>query len=245
VFEFRMLGALTLHGAHGRELRGLLAQPKRMALLAFLGAATPHGFHRRDSLLALFWPKLDSNHARAALRQALHGLRRSLGDDAIESRGDQEVRLDERFVRCDVTAFDEAISTGCVERALELYRGDLLEGFFISHAPAFERWLEDERAQRRRAAAMASLQLAESCHVACEDLLSAHWARRAASLSADDECVLRRLISLLDRLGDRAGAVHAYTSFARRLAEDVEAEPAIETQSLIAAVRARTHTATA
>jgi hypothetical protein len=35
--------------------------------------------------------------------------------------------------------------------------------------------------------------------------------------------------------------MHAYVSFARRLAEDVEAEPAVETQSLIAAVRARAH----
>jgi len=31
--------------------------------------------------------------------------------------------------------------------ALDLYRGDLLEGFFIRGAPEFEQWLEDERAR--------------------------------------------------------------------------------------------------
>ncbi len=78
VVEFRILGALNLLGAGGRELSSVLAQPKRVALLAYLAAATPRRLHRRDSLLALFWPELDQEHARAALRQALHGLRHAL-----------------------------------------------------------------------------------------------------------------------------------------------------------------------
>jgi serine/threonine-protein kinase len=239
VLQFRILGGLNLLGPRGRELRAVLAQPKRVAVLAYLAAASPRGFHRRDSLLALFWPQLDNEHARAALRQALHGLRRMLGDAVIVRRGDEEVGLDERQVWCDAVAFDEAVEAGRCEAALQLYRGDLLEGFFISGAPAFERWLEEERIRRRRAAARGALQLAESSRVAGEVGLAAHWARRAATLSRDDECALRRLIALLDQLGDRAGAMHAYFQFARRLAEDVDAEPAAETQSLIASVRSR------
>src|SRR2546427_8673502 len=71
MIELRMLGRLSLTGADGREVRGLLGQPRRLALLAYLAAASPQGFHRRDTLLALFWPELDQEHARAALRQAL------------------------------------------------------------------------------------------------------------------------------------------------------------------------------
>ena len=67
--EFRVLGALNLLGAGGHELKSVLAQPKRVALLAYLATATPRRLHRRDSLLALFWPELDQEHARAALRQ--------------------------------------------------------------------------------------------------------------------------------------------------------------------------------
>ena len=93
VVEFRILGTVRLVGDGGRELRSVLAQSKRVALLAYLAAATPQRFHRRDSLVALFWPELDQDHARAALRQSLHVLRRSLGEGALESHGDDEIGL--------------------------------------------------------------------------------------------------------------------------------------------------------
>ena len=50
---------------------------------------------------------------------------------------------------------------------------------------------------------------------------------------------MRRVIELLDRLGDRAGAIREYEAFAERLREDYDADPAPETAELIAAVRAR------
>ena len=93
MIELRLLGRLSLTGADGRDVRALLGQPRRLALLAYLAAATPPGFHRRDSLLVLFWPELDQEHARAALRQALHGLRQGLGADVLTSRGDEEVKI--------------------------------------------------------------------------------------------------------------------------------------------------------
>src|SRR6266480_4138024 len=64
-----------------------------MALLVHLAAAVPGGLHRRDTLLALFWPELDETHARAALSQALYVLRNALGDQGIVTRGDDEVGL--------------------------------------------------------------------------------------------------------------------------------------------------------
>src|SRR2546425_1045836 len=91
MIEFRLLGTLHLTDAEGREVTSLLTRPRRLALLAYLAAATPRGLHRRDSLLALFWPELDQEHARAALRQALHVVRDALGADVIVTRGDEEV----------------------------------------------------------------------------------------------------------------------------------------------------------
>src|SRR2546426_1437274 len=89
MIEFRLLGTLHLIDAAGREVKSLLTRPRRLALLAYLAAATPRGLHRRDSLLALFWPELDQEHARAALRQALHVVRDALGADVIVTRGDE------------------------------------------------------------------------------------------------------------------------------------------------------------
>jgi serine/threonine protein kinase len=46
------------------------------------------------------------------------------------------------------------------------------------------------------------------------------------------------LIELLDRLGDRAGALRAYEEFARRLAAELDVEPAPDTVALIQRIRA-------
>src|SRR3989454_76433 len=220
-----MLGGLELSGTDGREHRAVLTHPKRVAVLAYLTAATPHRFHRRDSLLGLFWPELDQDHARAALRQALHGLRQALGAEAIASRGDEEATVDERVLWSDVSAFRQAIAAGEGAAALELYRGDFLEGFFLSGAPEFERWVDEGRTQLRRTACQAASALAQRYQDEGDPARAAAYARRALTLSPDDEGLLRRLVALLDGLGDRSGALQAYDGFARKLAEEFEAQP--------------------
>src|SRR2546422_4520198 len=131
MIEFRLFGTVRLTDAEGRELESLLTRSRRLALLAYLAAATPRGFHRRDTLLALFWPELDQEHARGALRQALYVLRDALGDDVVVTRGDEEIGLNFDRLWCDVVVFYEAVTTGQLREALDLYRGNLLEGFFI------------------------------------------------------------------------------------------------------------------
>src|SRR5512146_2311016 len=91
MIEFRALGAVDLRRRDGAELLSVLSQPKRTALLAYLLLARPRGFHRRDRLVALFWPESDAEHGRNSLRQAVYFLRRSLGDDVLESRGEEEL----------------------------------------------------------------------------------------------------------------------------------------------------------
>jgi len=237
--EFRILGALNLLSADGHELKAILAQPKRVALLAYLAAATPRRLHRRDSLIALFWPDLDQEHARAALRQALHGLRQELGEGVLVSRGDEEVGLDVERLRCDVVEFERATQEGRLADALELYRGELLEGFFIRGAIGFEQWLEDERARLRSVALRSATSLAEQRQAGGDLRESAHWTRRALRIAPFDEPTLRRLIQTLDRLGDRAGALDVYAAFTQRLKAELETDPAPETAALANGVRER------
>src|SRR6266566_4835007 len=181
VIELRLFGGLDLRRSDGRELDSILTQPKRVALLAFLATATPYRLHRRDTLLGLFWPELDQEHARAALRQALHGLRQGLGADVLTSRGDEEVGVHEQRLWCDVRAFHQALEASDWSRALELYRGGLLEGFFLSDAPEFERWLEVERARLRNRACQAAWTLAQQSKAEGDFAGTAQWARRAAA----------------------------------------------------------------
>jgi serine/threonine-protein kinase len=155
MIELRTLGGVEIR-AGGRDPALILSHQKRLALLAYLAAARPFGLHRRDSLVALLWPDLDQERARAALRKTLHGLRQAIGADAIVSNGDETIGLAESVVWCDVRAFDEAVRSGRVADALELYRGDFLPGVFISDAPEFYRWIESERQQLRATAVRAA-----------------------------------------------------------------------------------------
>jgi DNA-binding SARP family transcriptional activator/Tol biopolymer transport system component len=237
VIELRTLGTLDLHSAEGRELNSLLAQPKRIALLAYLCIAQPRGYHRRDTLLGLFWPDSDQEHARTSLRKSLHILRRALGDDAIVSRGDEEVAVDLQLVWCDTTAFEASAKANRLEEALELYRGDLLAGFFIDEAPEFDGWLHSERTRLRACAGRAALTLSDQLAASGNVAGAVTWARRSLELSGTDESALRNLIELQTRAGDRAGAIQTYEIFARHLAAEYQTEPSAETRSLVERIR--------
>src|SRR5207245_10030291 len=71
---------------------------------------------------------------------------------------------------------------------------------------------------------------------------AAQRSRRPLRIAPLDEPALRRLMKTLDRLGDRAGALEAYETFAKRLTAELEADPAPETRALAGAVRERVAT---
>jgi DNA-binding SARP family transcriptional activator len=233
-FRLRVFGSTELSGAPGAD--AVLAQPKRLALLVYLAVARPRGFHRRDRLVALFWPEHDQEHARAALRKAIHALRKALGNDLLVSRGDEELAVDHAHVWCDAIAFDDALQRGRLALALELFRGDLLDGFFAD-APGFERWLETERESYRERAVDAAWALAQHHEAGAELTEATRWARRVARLATMDERVLRRVLQLLDRAGDRSGAIRAYDEFAARLRTHYDIEPSAETRALIRQIK--------
>lgn len=238
MIELRTLGAVDVRSADGREVGSILAQPKRLALLAYLAVARPHGFHRRDTLLALFWPELSTDASRAALRKAVHVVRRALGAEAVPGRGDEELGLSDESVWCDVVAFERALDERRWSDALELYRGDLLDGFYISGAPEFERWVDRERTRCRDRAAEAAWTLAEQAAAGEQDVVAVRWARRAIEFTPIDEGAVRRLIALLYRMGDRAAALHEYDAFAARLLQEHGVRPSAETRGLVDVVKA-------
>src|SRR5919108_17 len=87
MIQLQTLGRVRLQGDRsGGDAGPAAAQPKRLALLAYLALMSGRGPVRRDVLLALFWPELGDEEARRALRQALHYLRRVLGG-GVPGRG--------------------------------------------------------------------------------------------------------------------------------------------------------------
>ena len=121
-------------------------------MLAYL-ALSPHGrFQRRDRLVGLLWPELDQEHARAALRKALHVVRSSLGDAVVVTRGDEEVAIAPGELWCDAAAFTQQCDEGTLESALDLYEGELMPGFHLPDCGEFDAWLEERRGGLRERA---------------------------------------------------------------------------------------------
>ena len=232
--ELRVFGPIELTGTD--RVDSLLVQPKRIALFAYLVLARPRGFHRRDRLVSLFWPEHSTESARAALRKATYAIRQALGDDVVTARGDEELAVNRSLLWCDAVEFDAAIARDDLAAAYELYRSELLEAFFAD-APGFERWAEAERQRYRDDAAAAAWALAQRHESSQELTLAARWARRVAALAPSDERTLRRVLMLLDRAGDRAGALRVYEEFASRLRADYQVEPSAETTSLVQRLR--------
>jgi len=239
--RFHVLGGIALAGAVDPAAADrLLAQPKAVALLVYLALAAagrPARYQRRDRLVGLLWPELDQTHARGALRKAVHAARAVLGADTVLSRGDEELALADGALWCDAAAFGQAEEAGRLAQALELYAGDLLPGFHLAECAEFGRWLDDTRQELRERAAGAAWALAARLAHAEQLTEAGRWARRAVRYAWDDERALRRAITLLDRLGDRAGALRLYDEFARRLRAEYEAEPSRETLAMAAALR--------
>ncbi len=222
MIRLRALGEVEVLGVDETELEAVVRQPKRLALFLYL-LLSDRRFHRRDSLLAMFWPEHDDEHARAALRRSLHFLRAHLGPRAIETRGD-EVGVSSDAAWCDAAAFGEALRAGRYEDALTLYRGDLLEGVHIASAPDVGRWLDETRARQRGEAVRAARALADAAEQAGDTDAAMRWSTRAAEL-ADDEDGIATHVQRLGRLHRGAEAQAAYRRYADRLAATLDLEP--------------------
>lgn len=232
----RLFGPPTVEGATtGSEL---LAQPKRLALFAYLAAGRPGGYVRRDQLTAMFWPEHDTAHARAALRKAVHALRTLLGTAAVVGRGDEELGVDGTQAWVDHVAFRAAMESERFDEAQALYRGPLLEGVHAD-APGFDEWLTVERRRCQEDAVVASWALAQQYEGTNAITLAGRHARQTARLAESDERMLRNAMKLLDRAGDRAGALSLYQEFAGRLKREMDVEPSAETRALAAELRSR------
>jgi TolB-like protein len=237
MLELRCLGSIDLRPSGKGPLTAILCQPKRLALLVYLAAAR-RAFHRRDTLLALFWPDLDQNHARTALRNAVHFLRRNLGEHVLVSRGD-EIGVNPETLSCDLADFDAAVDEGALERALTLYRGAPLEGLHVESAPEFEHWLDGERQRLGQRGHGAARALARTAEQAQDPHAAAGWLRLALTFDPNDEVGLQHLIRLLDQAGDRAGALREYERFAERMDAEFALEPSLRSRELIRDIRGR------
>jgi DNA-binding SARP family transcriptional activator len=224
------------------------------ALLAYL--ALEPGFHTRDSLADLLWPQEPTAQGRDKLKRMLFELREALGDRCIE--GDRHVvRLaPSTMVWVDALAFEadtdpvlpapppaagveaESVARGWRDaldrcaRAVELYRGPLLQGLRIDDAPDFDAWLDGQREAyvRRLVLALSRLARGRAQDGRLGDAMG--HARRLVDIAPHHEAGWQLLIDLLMQAGRRDEALHELDRCRRALARELDAEPQPATLAL-------------
>jgi serine/threonine-protein kinase len=239
VIRLQVLGTLRVEGTDPGVADELLAQPKALALLLYLALARPPGLQQRDRLVGLFWPEIDQDRARTALRGTLHRLRHLLGEDTIQNRGSESVALAPERIACDALGFTDALAKDRLRAAVNLYQGEFLPSFFLPGCDEFERWLETERAYYAERFIHCAWQLVEQYEQDSEATNATHLARIVARIASTDERMLRRVMTKLYELHDRAGAIEVYSRFAARLRKEYDIEPSTETARLAERIRSR------
>jgi DNA-binding SARP family transcriptional activator len=209
-----------------------LVRRKTRALLYFI-AAQPEP-QPRERLLALFWPDAPRASAQQVLRTTLHGLRKDLGGAFVA--GEETLALSpETWV--DARAFEAALARPAgdlagFQAALELYRGEFLDGFSLPDGPEFESWMTVERERFRRLALRGWAGLSRA-YAARQDYPRAlETLERALAFDFLQEDLQREAMRLQYLTGDRPGAIRRYDQLRRALDEEMGVPPMSETRQV-------------
>ena len=230
-----VLGAPVIRRPEG-PITGRAAHRRRLALIAVLAAARgrPVG---RERIIGLLWPENTADAGRHTLSEALYVLRKELGDEAFVVVG-SEVGLDPARVRIDVDEFEGALREKRWEDAVDAYGGPFLDGFYVSDAPEFERWVETERDRLARGYGRALEELATAAEAAGAPLKAAEWWRRLLAHDAFSSRVALRLVRALERGGERAAALRAAEAHVLLLRQELGVGPEPELAALVEDLRA-------
>ncbi len=187
------------------ELRGW----KPWGLMAYLVLADRPP--ARPELAGLLWPTADD--PAAALRWALHQLRRSLGPTVPIVDREGRLVLDHSAASIDVL---ELLAGGVEpDRVEDLARGDLLESIHLVDVPSFDLWLGMEQA-RVDSAVRSTLRRASTLSLPRDPDLALRLVERLLARDPFDDAAHELMIEILLSRGDRRAA-RAHLDRATRL----------------------------
>lgn len=246
--EIRLLGGFEARS--GSDAIQAFESQKARGLFAYLVCNSRRTLSR-DHLAGLFWPEEPSEAARHNLRQALYNLRSSLAravpppaplitshhHAAFEPRAGDWLDVDE-FEAALHRGGADGDRAGDLDRAVRLYRGDFLAGFFLKDSPAFEEWVLGEQ-ERLRDAAIHALRELTAHHLAAGGHAAAQqYARRLLVIDPLSEEAHRQLMVLYALGGRRSRALADYEELAGLLDRELGLSPEEETTRLYRAILA-------
>ena len=216
----------------GVRLDALSGQRKGLALLALLAVAGERGVSR-EALLAHLWPESDEERARTSLKQLVHSLRQQLQTPELVL-GAADLRLSPAHLTSDVAEFRDALQRGDHERAVELYAGPFLDGFYLRSTDGFERWAAAERAVLAADFARALEALAEAAGARGDARAAVDWWRRLANAEPISARGAVGLMGALDAAGERAGALRHARVYEQLVRDELGSAPDPSVAELVA-----------
>lgn len=216
------------HLSDGSAALKFKAPQRALSLLSYLLIHSDAALSR-DAVAFTLWPDRTETEARADLRRHLY----YLVNDALPAAAESTpwILSDKRTVQwnpqapawCDVTAFRQCGSDSeSAAGAIELYRGDLLEGFE-------DEWLLEHRDRFRERQIELLLSLIAANRESGNYTEAIAYTKKLLAVDPWREDGIRALIALRHATGDRAGALSTYQDFAKRLEDELGVPPMAET----------------
>src|SRR5437762_1985016 len=228
-----LLGGFDIRMASGQIIS--LPTKKTLALLGYL-ALHPGKAYPRDRLAALLWGDSADEQARRSLRQAMYVLRKARPETeppALLMEG-ETIALNGDAVDVDTSVFERLVSERtpeALERAVALYRGELLEGVGVDEAP-FAEWVASEQERLRGLAVQAFTDILAHQSKAGQTQQAIQTAVTLLAMDVSQEIVHRALMRLYARQGRRGAALKQYQVCVAALQRELGTEPEPETKQL-------------
>jgi DNA-binding SARP family transcriptional activator len=210
---------------------------KTRAVLAILAMVSPKPVLRQQ-LAALLWSRRQQEQARGSLRQSVHELQDTLGPTWGHVLITDRHYLSLRGAALEIDALSLAQPAGFSVELLDRFQDVLLEDL-NGLDPAFDRWLEDERARFQRIGRT----IGEVLLAKCEDPVAAiDAAEQLLSIDRMHEGAWRAIMRCHADRGDLGAAKTCYDRCRGVLAEQANRRPSPETEDLIERIRAQPDT---
>jgi predicted ATPase/DNA-binding SARP family transcriptional activator len=192
---------------------------------------------QRGELVYLFWPDHDEAQARANLRKLLS---RNLAAMPLAQGLEAEPSRLRWLVETDVRRFEEAVASGRLAQALDLYRGPFLDGVRADALPEFEAWVEQERETLAAAWRRAGTTLAAQAALEGRTEDAAQVLESLVAADPFDEEALQGYLQALAAAGRPAAGLVTYRAFAERLEREYGETPSAETRAIAETLAATT-----
>ncbi len=233
-----LLGGFTMIAPDGAafEPQG----QKARALLAIL-VLSPRYELPNEKIISLLWSDRGEMQGRDSLKHAVIDLRRNVlhAAEGWLKSGQGRIQVAPDAFWCDVTEFRTLTSSGDPSdamQAMDLFRGDLLDGLQVRD-PGFEEWLREERAGLRSLAEHCAGRLLAAAEKSGDQRAVIQAAERLSSLDPLSETACRAAMRAHVRLGERSTALRLFSAMKEQLRLELDAEPDAETGDLERAIR--------